>query len=323
MNDVFTGGQQRALLAVTVSLSAFSLVGTSLIVLSYLKFVKLRTFSFSLVFYMSIADMGALISYMFGSPKGGAFCTIQGFVQQLFELSSFAWSTIIAYTLYRAVVKLQDSKPLLPYYYLFGYGIPLLCAFIPLATSSYVNTGAWCWISNEQTIGQVLRWLLFYGPLWGCISFNAYISFITTKKMRDMFSTREKDMPDKYKALIKRLSLYPLILVVCWLWATVNRFQNAVSPGNEIFWMYLLMTLFRSLQGLLNCIAYGLQPGVRRCWIEWLSNRPRTGWIVDSLRPQDNLQEEMEEEEEGYDGGDGAGGVFEAKEELDDENTML
>jgi len=64
-----------------------------------------------------------------------------------------------------------------------GYGVPLLCAFLPLFTNSYTNTGAWCWISTQQAVGQVWRWLLFYGPLWSCIAFNAYAYYLTEKKV--------------------------------------------------------------------------------------------------------------------------------------------
>jgi len=116
--------------------------------------------------------------------------------------------------------------------------------------------------------------------------------------MKSMFETQDAEMPDKYKALIKRLKLYPLILVVCWFWATINRLQNAFNPNNEVFWLYVLQVLFRSLQGLLNCVAYGLQPNVRRCWVEWLSNRPRTGWIVKKLRVDEAPGSTGKEEDE-------------------------
>jgi len=294
----FNGQQHDALLGISVAFSLLSFFGVLLIVVSYLSFPKLRSFSFGLVFYMSLADLGALFSYLLGSPSEGGVCRFQGFIQQYFELSSIIWSAVIAFTLYRAVVKLQDSASLSKTYLTLGYGVPLLCAFLPLFTNSYTNTGAWCWISTQQAVGQVWRWLLFYGPLWSCIAFNAYAYYLTEKKMKSMFETQDAEMPDKYKALIKRLKLYPLILVVCWFWATINRLQNAFNPNNEVFWLYVLQVLFRSLQGLLNCVAYGLQPNVRRCWVEWLSNRPRTGWIVKKLRVDEAPGSTGKEEDE-------------------------
>lgn len=294
----FTGSQHDALTAISVTFSLISFFGVLLIIVSYLTFAKLRTFSFGLVFFMSCADLGALFSYLLGSPGEGGLCRFQGLLQQYCELSSIIWSALIAFTLYRAVVKLQDSASLLKRYLAFGYGIPVICAFLPLFTSSYTNTGGWCWISNTQTVGQVWRWLLFYGPLWSCVGYNAYCYYLTEKAMKNMFSNQGTEMPTKYKALIKRLKLYPLILVVCWTWATINRLQNAFSPDNPVFWLYVLQSLFRSLQGLLNCVAYGLQPNVRKCWVEWLSNRPRTGWLVDKLRVDDDVEDDKEEGEE-------------------------
>ena len=70
-------------------------------------------------------------------------------------------------------------------------------------------------------------------------------------------------MPPKYASLIRRLQFYPLILVICWFWGTVNRLQNAFSPDNAVYWLYFMQGTFRSLQGLLNAVAYGAQPQVR------------------------------------------------------------
>ena len=105
-------------------------------------------------------------------------------------------------------------------------------------------------------------------------------------------------MPPKYASLIRRLQFYPLILVVCWFWGTVNRLQNAFSPDNAVYWLYFLQGTFRSLQGLLNAVAYGTQPQVREAWAGWLSDRPRFGWLAEKVRPP------MEEVGGGEGGGD-------------------
>lgn len=46
--------------------------------------------------------------------------------------------------------------------------------------------------------------------------------------------------------IIARLQLYPLALVVCWSWATVNRVREAIEPnGRDIFWLYILQYSFQ------------------------------------------------------------------------------
>ena len=163
---------------------------------------------------MSVADIVTLFSYFLGNPTAGTgLCTAQGFIQQFGELSSIAWSTLIAYTLYSTIKKRKAyTFEHIRYYVLVGFAIPLFVAFLPLSTSSYDNTGAWCWITASTVAGQLWRWLLFYGPLWTAIAFNAYSYYISRKELKSAFAN---GMPAKYKSLVRRLQFYPLILVVC------------------------------------------------------------------------------------------------------------
>ena len=45
------------------------------------------------------------------------------------------------------------------------------------------------------------------------------------------------------------LLLYPLNLLICWVWGTINRMQNWYHPGNPSFVLFLLQVLFGNLQG--------------------------------------------------------------------------
>lgn len=54
----------------------------------------------------------------------------------------------------------------------------------------------------------------------------------------------------------------------CWAGATINRFQNAFDPDNPIYFLYVLQVSTRSLQGVLNAIAYGFTSPVIREWRE-------------------------------------------------------
>ena len=116
---------------------------------------------------MSLADILVIISYFLGDPTSGTgLCTFQGLLQQFAELSSILWSTIIAWTLYTAVVHRRDTSKMLHKFVVVGFGVPFLLALFPLTTTSYDNTGAWCWITADDVAGQLWRWLIFYGPLW-------------------------------------------------------------------------------------------------------------------------------------------------------------
>jgi hypothetical protein len=82
-------------------------------------------------------------------------------------------------------------------------------------------------------------------------------------------------------AALRRLGLYPLLLVVAYSFATVNRLQNWIAPGYPLFWLYIvcirfdifvfsiltsgaqLHVMFSALNGLFNAIAYTTAPQIR------------------------------------------------------------
>lgn len=46
--------------------------------------------------------------------------------------------------------------------------------------------------------------------------------------------------------IIERLRLYPIALVICWSWATVNRVHEALHPkGQTVFWLFMLQYTFQ------------------------------------------------------------------------------
>ena len=90
--------------------------------------------------------------------------------------------------------------------------------------------------------------------------------------------------------------------MVCWFFATVNRFQNAVAPDSPQFWLFFLQVMFSHVQGFLNAVAYGLNPSVRDAWIEKMSDYPKLAWLARLLEHKDGAgnsgEEDVEEEEE-------------------------
>ena len=57
--------------------------------------------------------------------------------------------------------------------------------------------------------------------------------------------------------LISKLSLYPAVLIFCWLGASVNRIQNAIDPENPQIGLYIWEYLFNTQQGFLNACVFG------------------------------------------------------------------
>jgi hypothetical protein len=82
----------------------------------------------------------------------------------------------------------------------------------------------------------------------------------------------ESDAPPRQRAgsegtnaRLLRVQYYPMVLVACYLFATVNRIYEAA--GGTSFALTLLHTIGASSQGTLNAAVYGLTPQVRQALV--------------------------------------------------------
>ncbi|KAJ8598151.1 hypothetical protein CTAYLR_007361 [Chrysophaeum taylorii] len=296
MEDVTWGGERRlleydfsdrklgVLLAIAVTESVVSFLGGLFIVTSFLKFDSLRSkFAFEQVANMALADMGSCVTYFFGSPRDrSVLCNVQAVLQQAFELTSVLWATAIASTLSLAIRRREslDPRKLRTRIYVYAWGAPFVVSLLPLSTSSYGSAGAWCWIRNKpRASSHAWRFTIFYAPIWLAIIYNGVVYAQSAALLRRLSTIAGDDAAAKLKVAIARLVKYPLILVVCWFFPTVNRIQQIVQPRRPIFSLYVLTVLSRSALGALNALAFGNTEVVKN---EWLRALERAG-IVDTL----------------------------------------
>ncbi|CAM6038639.1 unnamed protein product [Sphagnum compactum] len=272
MIEGLTPGQTQALTRINVGASAFSFAGSFFIALCYVFFKDLRSFPFKLVFYLSLSDMFCSLFNLLGNPGEGLLCYAQGYSTQFFSVASFLWTTTIAFTLHRTVVKHKvDVEGFGLYFHGYVWGTSLIMTVIPLIGNDYGPAGAWCWVRTETTAGKVLRFMTFYMPLWGAILFNGTVYFQVIRmlnhatRMAAGMSDRQRQVQSKVdmKAM-NRWGYYPLILIGSWTFGTMNRIHAFVEPHHRLFWLYCLDIGTASLMGLFNSIAYGFNASVRR-----------------------------------------------------------
>ena len=148
--------------------------------------------------WLSISDMGMGVSYFLGNPSSGdPRCYAQAMVMNFFELASVLWTVVIAYTLYRLIINQKTSVHLMGRFHVFAFGIPLVGTLLPLFTSSYGNTGAWCWITTPEDAaadqvkgvdwldkGTMWLVLVFYLPLWLAIIYNSFVYVVVTNSLQ-------------------------------------------------------------------------------------------------------------------------------------------
>lgn len=299
-------GDRHILTAVNGGASSLSLLGSGFIVLCYLCFKELRKFSFKLVFFLALSDMLYSFFSIVGDPSKGFFCYAQAYSTHFFCVASFLWTTTIAFTLHRTVVRHKtDVEDMEPIFHLYVWGTSLVMTVIRSISNEHGHLGglgAWCWTQTGRT-GKVVHFITFYVPLWGAIVFNG-VTYFQVIRMLNNATRMAVDMSNRAyqqdargdKKAINQWGYYPLILVGSWTFATINHIHDFIEPGHNIFWLSVLDIGMAALMGLFNSIAYGLNSSVRRAIYERLDLLPERfrRWRPKNSKSRGPQQQESE-----------------------------
>lgn len=145
-----TAHDRQVLTAVNAGAASLSFVGSSFIVLCYVLFKELRKFSFKLVFYLVLSDMMCSFFSMVGDPSKGFFCYAHGYTTHFFCVASFLWTTTIAFTLHRTVVRHKtDVEDLEAMFHLYVWGTSLVMTVIRSFGNNHAHLGTWCWTQTS------------------------------------------------------------------------------------------------------------------------------------------------------------------------------
>ena len=224
---------------------------------------------------MSIADLFHSISLML-PPEERIWCEIQGFLLQLSAISSVLWSSIIAYSLYDTVL-LENSNVdrYEKYFIIIGYLIPLILAIIPQTLGAYNSAFGWCWIKSSFIEDLILRLSCFYIIIWAVMIFNVIVYIKVIMKIQAEYGNIMGDHT-QHKMLMRRLSLYPLILVITYIPISFKRITEIFDPSDVPFWLTCLAAIGISLTGFCNAIVYGLTGPVKNALWNLCSDEERT-----------------------------------------------
>ncbi|VFQ84752.1 unnamed protein product [Cuscuta campestris] len=295
-----TVAERGVLTAVNTGGSSLSLLGSGFIVLCYLLFKELRKFSFKLVFFLALSDMCCSFFSIIGDPSKGFFCYAQGYTTHFFCVASFLWTTTIAFTLHRTVVRHKtDVEDLEPMFHLYVWGTSIVMTVIRSIGNDHrhiTRLGTLCWAQTGRA-GKVVHFVTFYAPLWAAILFNGITYFQVIRMLNNAtrMAAGVSDARPDMKAM-NRWGYYPLILIGSWFFGTINRIHDFIEPDQKIFWLSVLDVGMAALMGLFNSIAYGLNSSVRRAIYERLDLLPEVlrRWFPKSLRSRGGQQQESE-----------------------------
>lgn len=104
----------------------------------------------------------------------------------------------------------------------FIFFLPLFVIIIGLSLDIFGRNNNWCWIKGE--LGESVAFF-FNCFLWILIIFNATIILYSNCKMRNIivFNSSELKKIQYFISYVRKISIFSLILIICWVPASLNR----------------------------------------------------------------------------------------------------
>ena len=147
-----------------------SMLGSLLIILTYILFSDLRTTSRLLLVFLSLMDFGTALANSIGMASNYKGTTKECQVQAAFaifcSMSSYFWTAAIAVYLYLTIVRQQQAlaKKLVKVFHVVAWGIPLIIVVLAGGlnvlgydtdkygkdSKSATVTGGWCYIRKSS-----------------------------------------------------------------------------------------------------------------------------------------------------------------------------
>jgi len=250
----FSKSEVDTLVAINVVCSALSLVGSLIIIVSFLYFKELRTFAFRLVFFVSCSDFCACVFQLFGDPQTKTLCQLQGFGENVFTLSSFMWVTAIAIVINAIRVKYErfPKEKYLLWCHSIIWPSSLVISILPFFSDSYGHAGGWCWIKDFDAIDRIWRIVCFYSILLLIFCYLVYVYFRLYR-----YLSAEDEVSNDSQAMLRKVIVFPLVIFVCYFFGFIRRLLEVIGLVHPPFWLAVVHVSTSSLLGLGNAIVYG------------------------------------------------------------------
>jgi len=249
----------------------------------YYMFQELRTSVFSYILWLAINDLGFALSTVVGdrgaTNPNSIQCQIQGITNAYFGYCVFLWTFAIAFCTQRVFLagspdyhaKMRDGT-MFRYHFSMCQIFPIIWALLPLATKSYGETGAWCWIKVVSLPDQVWRGLTLL-MTWIVLIYCGYVHTKTAKKLQSLsrYSLGSLGEVEQARVLfIKRFKWYPLALVASNICGTTNRMYQFFDE--PLFLLSAFQVATECLQGFFDVIPFASTPVVYRNIIRFFAN---------------------------------------------------
>jgi len=198
------------------------------------------------------------------------FCYFQASIFQLFCPMGCLYTTCLSLNMLMMCKGMSKEKiaKTEKYCHAACIGLPIIFSIFALFTVEVSTSEQWCWIPIVHQ-SEVL--LSFYIPIFIIFVINAVIvGYITHKIRNDFFSGNENlnllvtsKMKLKLKNNLKRIILYPVVFVIFYSFAFIDRVEIIATRSEDIFGLTMLHNLVL-LEGFCSAMILGFTPSVSR-----------------------------------------------------------
>lgn len=250
--------------ALTTISASFSLLGTFLIIATFLAWKDFRSNSRRILVYISIADFliagGNLLGVWLVDENNNA-CKAQSFISTCASLWSFFWTVFLGIYMYTAVARQRGNKAdeMMKFFHIIGWGLPLVIVSVALGLGKlgqdHVDSAGWCWIDGRLNKGEKEIWMLFTGKAWEITAYFLCSIFYLMLKCRirkEIYNEKAQfSSPQSKEAAIKaekRLMLVPVTFILIRIWGTLRFILYTFAGVHSLNTTY--GTVFLYLQGI-------------------------------------------------------------------------
>lgn len=267
----FSQNDAYAMRILTLVSASLSLLGSSFIILSFVCFPRLRTFSFKLIAFLSICDFFASMSYvigMVGHVQSGTpchsnpsfACFFSAHLSQFFNVATFLWIAVIGFNIYQVMVKGKgnSSRTVEQFeakYHAFVWTISLVLMLIPSLSGAFEDTGLWCWISPEFPL---LQFFCYYIILLLVFIANCIVLGLVWASLRN-------DGAGMSNVVTDRLMYFLIVFFILRCWSVFDRLNEYATEERNVGLAYM-HSIFSPLQGFGNALVFGTNRMVLNAW---------------------------------------------------------
>ncbi|KAL5253524.1 hypothetical protein ACHWQZ_G013353 [Mnemiopsis leidyi] len=254
---------------IRVLFGSFSFVLSLFMIFVIWLFKKYMFFSQRLILYLSIAALCDSVPYMMGSIENAAGCKFQGFMMTYFDWTCVGWVSVISANMYRLVKEEMSYESSESLFHLACWFLPGIVAGVPFIWDAYGHSGPWCWIKGENKLEQILRFLVWYGPVLVIVIFLTglmiYLRVHTKRQNRSYagYNPEEESAKSRKWREVRILFMYPIVFIAISVFPLITRIQMALNEQSS-FPLVLMTSITAPLLGAVNTFLYSCSADMRQ-----------------------------------------------------------